>query len=243
MKPHPTIVLLVAAFLPPTLPAAETVAQPGGKIPGSVPIALVRVASGLVDPIHVASPNDGSGRLFVCERHGVVRVIKNGEVLPKPALDIKDKTLSSFLEEGLYAIEFHPAFKTNRKVYISYADLWFNGATLLIEYTMSARNPDQIDETTGRVILQIDFPYCNHHGGKMKFGPDGYLYVGVGDGGWEGDVLDVGQDLSTWMGKMLRVDVNVKDRENQKYTVPVSNPLAKASDPQLMVLFGKSELE
>src|SRR5204863_789925 len=132
MKLPISLVLLAAASLPPTLPAAEMVTQPGGKIPGSVPIALVRVASGLVDPIHVAAPNDGSGRLFVCERHGMVRVIKNGELLPKPALDLRDKTLSSFLEEGLYAIEFHPAFKTNRKVYISYADLWFNGATLLM---------------------------------------------------------------------------------------------------------------
>src|SRR5690349_17051487 len=105
MKLPIPLALLAAASLLPVIRAADPVAQPGGKIPGAVPIALVKVASGLVDPIHVASPNDGSGRLFVCERHGMVRVIKNGELLPKPALDLRDKTLSSFLEEGLYAIE------------------------------------------------------------------------------------------------------------------------------------------
>src|SRR6185436_8240642 len=162
-----------ASLLPVTTFAAGTVAQPGGKIPGSVPIALVKVADGLVDPIDVSAPNDGSGRLFVCERHGLVRVIKDGQLLKKPALDLVQKTLSSFLEEGLYAVEFHPDFKTNKKVYVSYADLWFNGATLLMEFTMSAKNPDVIDPETGKVIMQIDFPYCNHHGGKMKFGPDG----------------------------------------------------------------------
>jgi glucose/arabinose dehydrogenase len=232
------LLLLAAASLLPTLPAANQVAQPGGKIPGSVPIALVKVADGLVDPIHVASPHDGTGRLFVCERHGIVRVIKDGKVQPRAALDIRDKTLSSFLEEGLYAIEFHPNFKTNHKVYISYADLWFNGATLLMEYTMSARNPDVIDETTGRVIMQLDFPYCNHHGGKMKFGPDGYLYVGVGDGGWEGDVINAGQDLHTLLGKMLRVDVN-KSTADRAYDIPKDNPFL--TPLQQMTLFGVSE--
>ena len=88
-------------------------AQPGGKLPGNVAIQLVKVADGLVDPIHVASPKDGTGRLFVCERPGVIRIIKDGKVLSKPFLDIKDKTLSSFLEEGLYAVEFHPKLKEN----------------------------------------------------------------------------------------------------------------------------------
>ena len=240
MKTHLSLLLLSGAALLPMLSAADIVAQPGGTIAGAVPIALVKVASGLVDPIHVAAPHDGSGRLFVCERHGLVRVIKNGELLPKPALDLKDKTLSSFLEEGLYAIEFHPDFKRNHKVYISYADLWFNGATMLMEYTMSAKNPDMIDEATGRVLLQLDFPYCNHHGGKMKFGPDGYLYIGVGDGGWEGDVINAGQDLHTLLGKMLRIDVN-KSSADRAYDIPKDNPFL--TPLQQMTLFGVSEEE
>jgi glucose/arabinose dehydrogenase len=237
-QPLPLLTLAAASLLPVSANAADAVAQPGGKIPGSVPIALVKVADGLVDPIDVSAPNDGSGRLFVCERHGLVRVIKDGKLLPKPALDLKDKTLSSFLEEGLYAVEFHPDFKTNKKVYVSYADLWFNGATLLMEFKMSAKNPDVIDPETGRVIMQIDFPYCNHHGGKMKFGKDGYLYVGVGDGGWEGDVINAGQDLHTWLGKMLRIDVN-KSTADRAYDIPKDNPFI--TPLQQMTLFGVSE--
>lgn len=213
-------------------------AQPGGKLDTKVAIQLVKVADGLVDPIDVTAPNDGSGRLFVCERHGMVRVIKDGKLLKKPALDLVQKTLSSFLEEGLYAVEFHPDFKKNRKVYVSYADLWFNGSTLLMEYTMSEKNPDVIDESTGKVIMQIDFPYCNHHGGKMKFGPDGYLYIGVGDGGWEGDVINAGQDLHTWLGKMLRIDVN-KSTGDRAYDIPKDNPFI--TPLQQMTLFGVSE--
>jgi glucose/arabinose dehydrogenase len=95
---------------------------------------------------------------------------------------------------------------------------------------------------SAKPIMRIDFPYCNHHGGKIVFGPDGYLYVGVGDGGWEGDVQSTGQDLSTWMGKMLRIDVD-HQKPHEAYTVPDSNPFVGAADPQLMVLFGKSEME
>lgn len=213
--------------------------QPGGKLPGKVAIQLVKVADGLVDPVHVSAPNDGSGRLFVCERPGVVQIIKDGEVLKKPFLDLKDKTLSSFLEEGLYALEFHPKFQENGLFYVSYADLWFNGATLVTEYRVSKDDPNKADMDSARVIQHVDFPYCNHHGGKIAFGPDGYLYHGVGDGGWEGDVISAGQDLHTWLGKMLRIDVNSRTPD-RPYNIPASNPFITL--PQQMVLFGVSEL-
>jgi glucose/arabinose dehydrogenase len=218
-------------------------ARPGGKIPGNVAINLVEVAGGFVDPIHVASPKDGTGRLFVCERPGVIKIIDKGKVLDDPFYDNKANTMFQFLEEGLYCIEFHPKFKTNGLFYVSYADMWFNGSTFIVEYKVADGDPNKADMASARPIMRIDFPYCNHHGGKIAFGPDGFLYVGVGDGGWEGDVLDAGPDLSTWMGKMLRIDVNVQDRKNQRYTVPDSNPFFKAAEPQLMVLFGKSEKE
>jgi glucose/arabinose dehydrogenase len=218
-------------------------AKPGGKLSGDVRVQLVEVAGGFVDPIHIASPKDGTGRLFVCERPGTIRIIdKNGKVLDDPFYTNQANTAFQFLEQGLYCIAFHPDFKKNGLFYVSYADMWFNGATFIVEYKVS-EDPNKADMTSARPIMRIDFPYCNHHGGKIAFGPDGFLYVGVGDGGWEGDVLDAGPDLSTWMGKMLRIDVNVKDRVNQKYVVPPTNPFARAADPQLMVLFGKSELE
>jgi len=217
-------------------------AHPGGKLPGNVAVQLVEVAGGFVDPIHVASPPDGSGRLFVCERPGIIRIIaKDGKVLDEPFYNNMSNTAFQFLEQGLYCITFHPKFKENGLFYVSYSDMWFNGATFIVEYKVSATDPNKADMASARPILRIDYPYCNHHGGKMVFGPDGYLYIGVGDGGWEGDVLSTGQDLSTWMGKMLRIDVNTGGKE--RYKVPDSNPFAHAADPQLMVLFGKSELE
>jgi len=175
--------------------------QPGGTLPGNVAIQLVKVADDLVEPVSVAAPNDGTGRVFIIERPGVIQVIKGGKKLKRPYIDLKDKTISSFLELGMFSMAFHPDFKTNGKVYIRYADLWFNGASMIIEYQQSKKNPDQLDVETARVIMQIDFPYCNHHGGQIAFGPDGYLYIGVGDGGWEGDVISTGQDLHTVDGQ------------------------------------------
>jgi len=225
-----------------TAQPAPSTAHPGGKLPGNVAVQLVEVAGGFVDPIHVASPPDGSGRLFVCERPGVIRIIgKDGKVLDEPFYDNKSNTTFQFLEEGLYCIAFHPNFKENKTFYVSYSDMWFNGATFIVEYKVLATDPNKADMVSARPIMRIDYPYCNHHGGKLAFGPDGYLYIGVGDGGWEGDVLSTGQDLSTLMGKMLRIDVNTGGKE--RYKIPDSNPYAHAADPQLMVLFGKSELE
>src|SRR5687767_2424648 len=118
----------------PTPPPGNT-ARPGGKLPGNVAVQLVEVAGGFVDPIHVTSAKDGTGRLFVCERPGVIRIIdKNGKVLDEPFYDNKANTFFQFLECGLYCVEFHPKFKENGLVYVSYADLWFNSSTFIVEY-------------------------------------------------------------------------------------------------------------
>jgi glucose/arabinose dehydrogenase len=135
-------------------------------------------------------------------------------------------------------VTFHPKFKDNGRVFVTYADLWFNGATLITEYKVSAKNPDQLDPDSAKVIMQIDFPYVNHHGGKVAFGPDGYLYVGVGDGGWEGDVINAGLDLHTLLGKMLRIDVD-NSTPDRAYSIPKDNPFL--TPLQQMTLFGVSE--
>lgn len=242
-----TLALVVTSLATSGLPAADNSpaaqpppAQPGGKLPRNVAIQLVQIADGLVDPIHVTGPDDGTDRLFVCERPGLVRIIKDGKLLARPFLDLKDKTHSAFLEVGLYCIEFHPKFRENGLFYVSYADLWFNGATLITEYRVSKDNPDKADIDSARVIMQIDFPYVNHHGGKIAFGPDGYLYIGVGDGGWEGDVVAAGQDLHTWLGKMLRIDVN-SSTPDRAYNIPKDNPFL--TPLQQMTLFGVTELQ
>jgi glucose/arabinose dehydrogenase len=243
MKPRFTPALLLPLALA-TLPlTAEEIkpALPGGKLPGNVAIQLVKIADDLVDPVSVASAPDGTGRLFVCERPGVIQIINpDGSKPRRPFLDIKDKTLSSFLEEGLFSMAFHPKFKENGKFYICYSDLWFNGASLITEYKVSEKDANRADPDSARVIMQVDFPYCNHHGGQIAFGPDGYLYIGVGDGGWEGDVISAGQDLHTWLGKMLRIDVD-KSTPDRAYSIPADNPFL--TPLQQMTLFGVSELQ
>ncbi len=212
--------------------------QPGGKLPGNPKIVLVKVADGLAEPTHVDAPKDGSGRIFVCERPGLVRVIKNGKLLKKPFLDIRQVTVSSFLEQGLYDIAFHPKYKENGLFYVHYSDMWFNGDGMIVEYKVKKGKPDEADPDSARVVMQLHRPYCNHNGGEITFGPDGYLYIGSGDGGWEGDVLNAGQDLSTTLGKVLRIDVNTRTPE-KGYGIPKDNPFINL--PQLMTLFGVSE--
>ncbi|MDG0994683.1 MAG: PQQ-dependent sugar dehydrogenase [Akkermansiaceae bacterium] len=217
----------------------ENVAQPGNtKLPKPVKIAMVKVAGDLIDPINVTSANDGTGRMFICERQGVVKILKDGKILKRPFLDISDTTVSSFLEQGLYDIEFHPKFKENGKFYVHYSDMWFNGDSFIVEYKVNKNNPDKADPKTARVIMQIEQPYANHNGGELVFGPDGYLYIGSGDGGWEGDVLGAGQDLSTLLAKVLRIDVNTSTPD-RAYGIPKDNPFV--TPKTLMVLFGVTE--
>lgn len=235
----------VAAEVPRT--AAE-VAKPGGRLPGNPAIQLVKVADGFNDPVNVTSARDGSGRLFVVERVGRIKIVdRNGRVLPEPFLDLTQMTplgtdvQTGFLEQGLYSIAFHPQFKQNRYVYVHYASLPFNGDGLVVRFTVAQDNPNKVDLKTAKVLMRIEQPWYNHNGGQIEFGPkDGYLYISSGDGGWEGDPGNFGQDLSSWLGKMLRIDVNVDD-DRLPYRIPPSNPLAEASKERIMALFGITE--
>src|SRR5947209_15414147 len=135
------VVCLVAGVSPAaqaSMAQTSSTAHPGGKLPGNVAVKLVEVAGGFVDPIHVASPHDGTNRLFVCERPGIIRILKDGKVLDEPFFSNQANTNFQFLEQGLYCIEFHPKFKENGLFYVSYADMWFNGATFIVEYKVSA---------------------------------------------------------------------------------------------------------
>ena len=250
---HPTLipfrVALVAATLALSVPAlaqeqGAQVATPGGSLPGSPEIQLVKVAGGLADPVSVTSPPGDSGRLFVAERMGRVRIIENGQLLDEPFLDITDDVLSAFLEQGLYDIVFHPDFAENGLFFVHFAELMRNGDSVIVRYKVSANDPNKADPDSAKLILQIDQPYANHNGGELEFGPDDYLYIGMGDGGWEGDPLEAGQDLGTLLGKVLRIDVNATSREGdtfRDYGIPADNPFAR--DPELVRLFGPTEAE
>ena len=229
---------------------ADEVAQPGGKVPGVPQLALVKVADGLNDPTGVAAAHDGSGRLFVTERVGRVRIVDaNGKLLKQPFLDLTNinplgsDVLTAFVEQGLWSITFDPQFEKNGYFYVHYSSLPFNGASMVVRFTVDPNSPNHLTpertNETAKVIMNIPQPYYNHYGGMITFGPDGYLYIGKGDGGWEGDPLWAGQDLSVLWGKLLRIDVNVPD--NVTYRVPEDNPYYDASQPRLMQLFGVSE--
>jgi len=228
----------------------DEVARPGGTLPGNPQIALVKIADGFNDPVGVASAFDGTGRLFVVERVGRVKIVtKDGNVLPEPFFDLtKSNPLGTevqtvFVEQGLWAIAFHPKFRENGYVFVSFASVPFNGANLIVRLTVDPGSPNAISSEqvnkTSKVILNIPQPYYNHYGGKIAFGPDGYLYIGKGDGGWEGDPLDAGQNLNRLWGKMLRV--NVDTMGTQAYSIPRDNPFLVASKDQMMALFGITE--
>jgi cytochrome c(L) len=232
------------------------VARPDQKlrIPGNPKLALVKVADGFNDPTNVASPTDGTGRLFVVERVGRVKIVnKDGKVNPQPFLDLtKINPLGSdvqtgFVEQGLYSLAFHPKFKQNGYFYVHYASLPFNGDGVIVRFQVDPASPNVMtaDRTnkTAKVLMRIEQPYYNHNGGQIEFGPDGYLYIGSGDGGWEGDPYESGQDLSVLLGKMLRIDVNTEDNDSIPYKIPPTNPFATARNERLMQLFGISEVD
>jgi len=224
----------------------EEVARPGGTLPGDPAIALVKIADGFNDPVGVSSAFDGTGRLFVVERVGRVKVVtQDGTVLPEPFIDLtKSNPLGTevqtvFVEQGLWAIAFHPKFRENGYVFLSFCSVPFNGANLIVRVTVDPASPNAISSEqinkTAKVILNIPQPYYNHYGGKILFGPDGYLYIGKGDGGWEG-----GQNLNRLWGKMLRVNVDPA-AGTQAYSIPKDNPFLVASKDQMMALFGITE--
>ncbi|MFQ5757121.1 MAG: PQQ-dependent sugar dehydrogenase [Acidiferrobacterales bacterium] len=240
----------IAQAAPKVPSSVADVAQVGGKLPGNPKIQLVKIADGLNDPINVSNAGDGSGRLFVTERVGRIRIVtKTGEVLSEPFIDltkinpIGGDVQSQFIEQGLYDVAFHPDYKNNGHFFVHYASLPFNGDGFIVRFSVSQDNPNKADPKSSKVILVIPQPWYNHNGGGIKFGPDGYLYIGSGDGGWEGDPYEAGQDLGTLLGKMLRIDVNTPD--NVPYAIPRDNPFADniLAKPRLMELFGITEPE
>jgi glucose/arabinose dehydrogenase len=243
--------LIANASLAQQIPAtADEVAKPGGKVPGVPKLALVKVADGLRDPTGVTAANDGTGRIFVTERAGRVRIVgKDGKVQPEPFLDLTNfnplgsDVQTGFVEQGLWSIAPHPKFKENGHVFVHYASLPFNGASIVARFTVDPASPNRITKEqltkSAKVLMNIPQPYYNHYGGMITFGPDGKLYIGKGDAGWEGDPLDAGQRLDVHWGKLLRIDVDTAD--DVAYAIPKDNPFAKADKPQLMSLFGITE--
>jgi glucose/arabinose dehydrogenase/uncharacterized cupredoxin-like copper-binding protein len=202
----------------------------GGTLPGNPAIQLVQVAGGLVDPINIANAGDGSGRLFVVERIGRIRIIdQDGTLVEQPFLDIQDTVKTDFLEQGLLGVAFHPNYKENGLFYVYYADYTTNGNLFLVQYKVSDSDPNQADPDSAKMIFSIDAdPYVNHNGGEVHFGPDGYLYWTTGDGGLAGDPYDNAQNIRNQFGKIHRIDVN--DTGDLPYKIPADNPFAASAE-------------
>jgi uncharacterized protein (TIGR03437 family) len=185
-------------------------------------IGTAQVVSGLISPTDIQHAGDGSGRLFFAQQNGVIRVFRNGALLPAPFLDIRSKTTGTG-ERGLLGLAFPPGFAEKRRFYVHYTDL--NGDTTLAQYRLSA-DLNVADGASETILLKVAQPFPNHNGGQIRFGPDGYLYFGLGDGGSGGDPQGNGQNRNALLRKILRIDV-----EGQPGTlrVPPANPFANTA--------------
>ncbi len=211
--------------LPSTEPT-QTPTEAPSSTPTQTPIPATAVESITLQPVlegvfskPVYLTNAFDERLFVVEQAGVVRIVRDGQLLEQPFLDIRDRVGSSQLEQGLLSIAFHPDYPQDDRFFVNYTDK--TGDTQLSSFRVSAENPDLADSGSENILLSVDQPYPNHNGGQLQFGPDGYLYVSFGDGGSANDPLNNGQNPSTLLGTLLRLDV---DFSNEIYAIPSTNP-------------------
>ncbi len=204
----------------------QTTGNAGGDAfqPDQIQLELVDFVDGLQAPLFLTHAGDGTGQLYVLEQAGRIRLIAaDGTLQEEPFLDITER-VSSGGERGLLGLAFHPAYESNGRFFVNYTDR--NGDTHISEFARSSNGA--ADPGSERVLLAIEQPFPNHNGGMIDFGPDGYLYIGMGDGGGAGDPHDNGQRLDTLLGKMLRIDVDVEGDE--AYGVPDDNPYAGRQD-------------
>ena len=228
-------VLLLSALAAPVAAAPEPIAEPQPASTAALSngqVRITRVDDGFVNPLGVVNAGDGTGRLFVLEQRGTVRVVSSNAMQSGFFLDLRNVSggITTGGERGLLGLAFHPDFKTNRKLFVNYTN--GNGDTVIAELTAnSARTSVSLD--TRKVLLTISQPYANHNGGQLLFGPDGRLYIFTGDGGSAGDPQNRAQNIDSRLGKVLRIAPNL----NGGYTVPSDNPyVGKAGDDLIWAL-------
>ena len=182
------------------------------------------MVKGLRAPTGVTNAGDGTGRLLITERAGKVRVVNaDGALDPEPFVDLTGRIISGG-ERGLLGLAFHPSFATNRRLFVDYTRAG-DGATVVSELQASA-DGSRADPASERTLLVVPQPFANHNGGQIAFGPDGYLYIGLGDGGSEGDPNGNGQNRNVLLGKILRIDVDASHAAGKAYAIPPDNPYA-----------------
>jgi glucose/arabinose dehydrogenase len=208
-------------------------AQPLQAEPRQVVCARAFPNLEFVRPIVLTHAGDGSNRVFVASQLGKVYVFENDQQAkePKLYLDIESRVVykNNENEEGLLGMAFHPKYKENGQVYVYYTTTDAPHTSVISRFTVSKTDPDQADAASEEEIIRIKQPYWNHNGGTIVFGPDGYLYIGMGDGGAGGDPHGNGQSLSTLLGKVLRIDVDHHD-QGLNYAIPKDNPFVGKQD-------------
>jgi len=214
---------------PPSPTTTPSLVTPSGPSANNSAFKLTRIASGLDTPVFITDANDGSGRLFVVEQVGRIRILKDGKLLPAPFLDITSLVASGG-ERGLLSVAFLPQFKENGVFVVNYTrtsnDPAAVGDTVIARYRATPPTSNVAGRDSGQTLLTITQPQANHNGGLAMFGPDGLLYIGMGDGGAGGDAGSGhapegnGQSLTTMFGKILRIGVGPTGR----YRIPADNP-------------------
>ncbi len=194
---------------------SETPITQANQFPDPSGFGWMPIVSGLDRPVDVESAYDGSGRLFIIEKYGAIRIFKDGLLFDQPFLNIDDRVNDVSNEMGLLGLAFHPDFEQNGFFYVNYTG--DGGHTRISRFHATG---DTADPASEKVLMVIDQPFPNHNGGAVIFGPDGYLYLGLGDGGAAGDPFKNGQNTASLLGKILRIDVNNGD----PYSIPADNP-------------------
>ncbi|HEY5540493.1 MAG TPA: PQQ-dependent sugar dehydrogenase [Coriobacteriia bacterium] len=219
--PQPVATVSVPATAPTSAPGIPPAAAPTRPADlAHLSVTLERRWSGFTAPVYVTNAGDGSGRLFVVEQPGRIRVIRDGKLLARPYLDISSRVTYGG-ERGLLGVAFSPSFKTTGRFYLDYVDL--NGDTVIARGTAPDPASDALSASVIVTVLRIKQPYPNHKGGCLQFGPDGDLYIGMGDGGSEGDPGNRGQNPGILLGKLLRIDPE-HAVGSAKYAIPPGQP-------------------
>jgi glucose/arabinose dehydrogenase len=206
-----------ATLRPQITPAATQRSPATATALPAISYQLLPVATGFERPVYLTHAGDGSGRLFVVEQPGRVRIISSSKLQPEAFLDLSALVNSRTNERGLLGLAFHPQYARNGYFFVHYSAA--DGATAVARYHVS-ENAQRADAGSATLVLSQPQPYPNHNGGQLAFGPDGYLYLGLGDGGSAGDPQGNGQNLGTWLGKILRLDVDAA----LPYALPAANP-------------------
>ena len=220
----PIPILAKILLLSCTIVAALLAAGPVAAVDPPGDLALELVASGFISPVAARHAGDGSGRLFVIEQDGRIMIVDGGAVEPVPFLDISGEVDSTGHEQGLLGIAFHPEYASNGLFFVNYTYDPGPGLdrTRVSRFSVSGGDPNLADPTSEQVIIEVEQDFANHNGGDIHFGPDGYLYIGMGDGGSGGDPNNRAQDLTSLLGKMLRIDIDSGGLGN--YGIPPGNP-------------------